>query len=100
MAGQHALRELSLARLREFYRQPARIFWVYGFPTILAIGLGLAFQSKTPDSIQVDLVAGAGSESVEKTLRDYDVKARQERRPVLLLKVETAEEALQRLGTG
>ena len=40
------LAELYLTRLREFYRQPARIFWVYGFPTVLAIGLGLAFRSR------------------------------------------------------
>ncbi len=52
-----SLRELYLARLREFYRQPARIFWVYGFPMILAIGLGLAFQNPSKPSIQVDLVA-------------------------------------------
>jgi ABC-type multidrug transport system permease subunit len=51
-----SLRELYITRLREFYRQPARIFWVYGFPTVLAIGLGLAFQSRPPQTIRVDLV--------------------------------------------
>ena len=45
MSHYHPLRGLYLARLREFYRQPARLFWVYGFPTVLALGLGLAFQS-------------------------------------------------------
>ncbi len=29
--------QLYLVRLRDFYRQPARVFWVYGFPTIMAI---------------------------------------------------------------
>ena len=38
MASYHPLRSLYLARLREFYRQPARIFWVYGFPTLLGVG--------------------------------------------------------------
>ncbi len=51
-----SLRELYLARLREFYRQPARIFWVYGFPMVLAIGLGLAFKSPASPKILVDLV--------------------------------------------
>src|SRR4029453_5718263 len=34
---------LTLARFREFYREPAALFWVYGFPLILAFTLGLAF---------------------------------------------------------
>src|SRR4051794_27180794 len=51
-----SLKELYLARLREFYRQPARIFWVYGFPMVLAIGLGLAFKSPATPTVQVDLV--------------------------------------------
>ena len=29
--------QLYRARLREFWRQPARIFWVYGFPTVLEV---------------------------------------------------------------
>src|SRR2546421_603667 len=81
-------RELYRSRLREFYRQPARIFWVYGFPTVLAIGLGLAFRSRSPESIQVDLVAAGASSPVEKTLREYDAKARREGRTSLLLRVE------------
>ena len=48
---------------REFYRQPARIFWVYGFPTVLAIGLGLAFQSRPPQTIRVDLVDSSSTPS-------------------------------------
>lgn len=99
MSRSHSLRELYLSRIREFYRQPARIFWVYGFPTVLAIGLGLAFRSRPPESIQLDLVA-SGSSSVEKTLRDYDVKARRENRPGLQLKVGSAAEANRRLLTG
>ena len=50
--------QLYLTRLRDFYRQPARVFWVYGFPTFLAIVLGFAFQNRPPAPIQVDLVEG------------------------------------------
>ena len=39
----HPIRELILARLREFWREPAAIFWVYGFPLIMMIALGVAF---------------------------------------------------------
>lgn len=39
--------ELVLARLREFFREPAAIFWTYGFPTVLALALGIAFSGGT-----------------------------------------------------
>jgi len=56
------LAELIKARLREFWREPGYVFWVFGFPLLLAIGLGLAFRSKTlePPHIAVtDAVAEA-----------------------------------------
>lgn len=50
--------QLTLARFREFYREPAALFWVYGFPLILAFTLGMAFREKpVPPSVidvQVD----------------------------------------------
>ncbi|MHC5541365.1 ABC transporter permease [Singulisphaera rosea] len=103
MSRSHSLRELYLTRLREFYRQPARIFWVYGFPTVLAIGLGLAFRSRPPESIQVDLVVKPGDSvaaDVEKVLRDYDAGARKRQVPGLVLRIDTPEEATRRINTG
>ncbi|CAN5475366.1 hypothetical protein BH10PLA2_BH10PLA2_06480 [soil metagenome] len=52
----HPFVQLFLARLREFYREPEAIFWVYGFPLILAIGLGIAFASKKPQPPVVDIL--------------------------------------------
>lgn len=100
MPRSHPLRELYVSRLREFYRQPARIFWVYGFPTLLAVCLGLAFKSRPPESIQVDLVSGPASAGIEKALRDYDKAARDDGRPGLLLVVAPQDVALKRLRTG
>jgi ABC-type multidrug transport system permease subunit len=100
MTRYSSLRELYITRLREFYRQPARIFWVYGFPTVLAIGLGLAFKSRPPESIQVDLVRNAASPPIEKILRDHDAQARRIGGTGLLLRVGSADEALRRLNTG
>src|SRR5205807_9651830 len=51
----HPIFQLFLARLREFYREPEVIFWVYGFPVLLAIGLGIAFRSKEPEPPAVDV---------------------------------------------
>ena len=51
----HAFRQLILSRLREFYREPEAVFWVYGFPLILAIGLGIAFSGGKPEPPKVDI---------------------------------------------
>ena len=45
----HPLGQMILARLREFYREPEAIFWVYCFPLLLAVVLGLAFSGRAPD---------------------------------------------------
>ncbi len=100
MARSHSLRELYLSRLREFYRQPARIFWVYGFPTLLAVCLSMAFNSRPPESIQVDLVSGPSSAPIEKALRDYNARALAENRASLVLQVQPLDLALKRLRTG
>jgi ABC-type multidrug transport system permease subunit len=64
MSRPSPLVQLYLSRIREFYRQPARIFWVYGFPTILAIVLGLAFKNRKQESIPVGVVDGPGAPEV------------------------------------
>ncbi len=51
----HAFSQLILARIREFYREPETIFWVYGFPLILAVGLGIAFANTEPQAPVVDV---------------------------------------------
>jgi ABC-2 type transport system permease protein len=56
--------QLFLARLKEFRREPEVIFWVFGFPILLAIGLGIAFRNKPPDEIAVGVISAPGSEKV------------------------------------
>src|SRR5262249_42399009 len=86
--------------LRRFFRPPARIFWVYGFPTVLAIGLGLAFKGGSAQPIQLDLVQNAAAPAIEKVLRAHDAQARQSGKAGMLLRVEPADVALRRLATG
>jgi ABC-type multidrug transport system permease subunit len=52
--------ELTKMRLREFYREPGMIFWVFGFPILMAIGLGLAFRSQPPERPSVAVLAPPG----------------------------------------
>jgi hypothetical protein len=46
-------RHILLARLLELKREPEVIFWVFGFPVLLALGLGLAFRNKPADTTWV-----------------------------------------------
>lgn len=48
-----ALHQLTLARLREFLRQPEAVFWVFAFPVLLALGLGFAFRERPPERIPI-----------------------------------------------
>ena len=48
----HPLYEITRARLLEFWRQPEALFWVFAFPVIMAVVLGLAFRSKPPAELQ------------------------------------------------
>ena len=51
-------RLLLLARLKELYREPEVIFWVFVFPILLALGLGIAFRNKPADVSRIAVVAG------------------------------------------
>jgi ABC-2 type transport system permease protein len=54
--------ELALARTKEFLREKEAMFWVFGFPLILALALGFAFREKPPDRIPVGIVAGPNAQ--------------------------------------
>ena len=53
-----AIIELTSARTKEFLRETEAIFWVFGFPLLLALALGFAFREKAPDRIPVGVIAG------------------------------------------
>ncbi len=48
-----SIRAMIQVRLREFFREPEAVFWTYGFPIVLAGGLGLAFRDKPVDQVPV-----------------------------------------------
>ena len=60
--------QLALSRMREFYREPEAVFWVFGFPIVLAFALGLAFRNTGPGKLQVGVVAGTGDSAVAAVL--------------------------------
>jgi hypothetical protein len=52
------LAQLTLARLREFIREPEALFWAYVFPILMTILLGIAFRNPRVEQIAVDIVEG------------------------------------------
>lgn len=50
--------QLTRTRLRELRREPGTLFWAFGFPVLLTVGLGLAFQSP-PVAPTVGVLDGA-----------------------------------------
>src|SRR5215467_4151310 len=48
-------------RMKEMRREPEVIFWVFGFPILLALGLGIAFRNKPVSTSQVAVVSGPGA---------------------------------------
>jgi ABC-type multidrug transport system permease subunit len=64
------LGQLILARLREFYREPEALFWVYGFPILMIVALGIAFRNKPAELIVVDLQQDAAEEGKVQFVRD------------------------------
>jgi ABC-2 type transport system permease protein len=65
--GRFPLWELTMARMLEFVRDPSALFWVFGFPVLLAIVLGIAFRGQGPERPRVAVV-GAGARDVASRL--------------------------------
>jgi ABC-2 type transport system permease protein len=55
--------QLTLARLREFFREPEAVFWVYGFPILMSVLLGIAFRERPVEKIVVDVQDGVHADA-------------------------------------
>ncbi len=60
---------LTIARLREFTRQPEAVFWVYFFPILMVVILGIAFRNQKIETFDIDVV-GPYAEAVQQKLAD------------------------------
>jgi ABC-2 type transport system permease protein len=50
---QSSLFQLTMVRFRLFLREPEAIFWIFVFPILLAVGLGIAFRNRPAGVFQV-----------------------------------------------
>jgi ABC-2 type transport system permease protein len=64
----HPLVELTLARLREFVREPDALFWSFFFPIIMSVAMAIAFPSRGSQPIRVGVPPGAASDALRHTL--------------------------------
>ncbi len=83
--------ELTVARLKEFVREPEAMFWVFAFPIILALALGFAFRERGPEKIPIGIVAESGDAAILQHLV---------RSPALLPRIFSRQEAFERLHAG
>ncbi len=72
-----ALAQLSLTRMLAFLREPEAIFWVFAFPILLALALGIAFRTTGPPRSAVVVVRGVGDQALMRALeRSPDLSVR------------------------
>jgi len=62
-------RHLLMARMLELKREPEVVFWVFVFPLLLALGLGIAFRNKPGNAPSVAIAQALGSKEAETLLR-------------------------------
>lgn len=89
------LKELTVSRAKEFLREPEALFWVFIFPLLLAVALGLAFREKGPDQIPVGVVSPGEADPAAGA-----VKAALAKSPALLVRSYSAAAGQEALRTG
>ena len=85
-----ALWQLTRNRVLVMLREPEVLFWIFLFPIVLAVGIGLAFNDATPDTIRVAVERGSPAQRyVEELARGPEFE-------VTVVEVGEAPEALRR----
>jgi ABC-2 type transport system permease protein len=64
----HPLLQLTLVKLRDLLREPEALFWVFAFPVLLSIALGIAFRNSAPPPVVVGVEEGPGAAEVVRAL--------------------------------
>ena len=64
----HPLVELTLARLRELFREPEALFWAFLFPILMSVAMAMAFPSSGGAPVPVGVRQADGADAVLKIL--------------------------------
>ena len=68
----HPLLELTKARLKELVREPEMVFWVFVFPIIMALALGIAFRVRGPAEVLIGVQRMEGAKTLRAALDARD----------------------------
>jgi ABC-type multidrug transport system permease subunit len=60
--------QLTLARFREFIREPEAVFWTFVFPIVVSLALAMAFPSRADSDVLVGVEPGPSADSLRATL--------------------------------
>ena len=60
--------ELTLARLREFVREPEALFWTFLFPIVMSVAMAIAFPASGGQTVRVGVAPGPASEALRQPL--------------------------------
>jgi ABC-2 type transport system permease protein len=72
MNASHPLWQLLLFRIRVFLREPGALFWVFAFPLLTSLALGLAFRNRELPELAVAVVDGPDAEELAPSLDAVD----------------------------
>jgi ABC-2 type transport system permease protein len=64
--------ELTLARVREFIREPEAMFWTFLFPILISLALAVAFPTTAARAVIVGVPPGAAGEPLRRALAALD----------------------------
>ncbi|MEW6746864.1 MAG: ABC transporter permease [Planctomycetota bacterium] len=68
----HPLAELTRVRILEFVREPEAVFWVFAFPIILALALGIAFRGGGAKALHIGVLGTASHPELAAALAASD----------------------------
>ncbi len=68
--SRHQIVELTRVRLLEFLREPEVIFWVFIFPIILALALGIAFRTGGEKTLKIGLLESEATSALRVPLEE------------------------------
>src|SRR5687768_5334062 len=60
--------QLTLVKLREYTREPEALFWVFAFPVLMTLALGIAFRGGDTTEVRVGVVRGGARATLVSTL--------------------------------
>ena len=70
MFSPRAYSQLLKARMLELAREPEVVFWVFFFPVLLAVALGIAFREKPAEQVFVAVIEGPEAATVAAALNE------------------------------